>query len=229
MRASMVWVVSTMPAARSASAARTSGSAEPTMRAASSTGVAACADRDRGDGHTFGHLHDREQRVEPVEPGEGHRQPYDRERRDGGQHAGQMSGTTCGTDEDPQSPIGGGLGVSEQSWGVRWADSTRASAAMPSSASTAIASPATDQSDSLPITTPTSGPPRPAALMTPPTPWHPRCRTQRVVGGIAQSGDVTELATGTPGLAVEVDMHRRVGEGHGHAGAGRAAGRRPIR
>ena len=76
-------------------------------------GVAGAADRDGGHRYAGRHLHDGQQRVEPVELLERHRHPDDRQRRHRGEHAGQVGGPAGAGDDDTQPAARGLLAVGE--------------------------------------------------------------------------------------------------------------------
>ena len=65
-------------------------------------GVARPTHRHGGHGHARRHLHDREQRVHPVEVPQRHRHPDDRQRGDRREHPGQVGGSPGPGDEDAQ-------------------------------------------------------------------------------------------------------------------------------
>ena len=89
---------STIRCRRSASDAREDADGEQ-------AGVAGVADRDRGDRDAGRHLHDREQRVHAVEVLERHRDADHRQRRDRGEHAGQV-GRSAGAGDDHRAARG---------------------------------------------------------------------------------------------------------------------------
>ena len=76
-------------------------------------GVARAADRHRGDRDAGRHLHDRQQRVHPVQVRQRHRDADDRQRGDRGQHPGQVGGTPRAGDDHPQAALGCALPVVE--------------------------------------------------------------------------------------------------------------------
>ena len=77
------------------------------MRTASSAGVLRVADGDGRDRDAGRHLHDREQRVEPVELLERHRHADHRERGHRCGHPGQVGRTACAGDDHPQPAVDG--------------------------------------------------------------------------------------------------------------------------
>ena len=73
-------------------------------------GVAGVADRDRRDRDAARHLHDRQQRVEPVELRERHRHADHRQRRHRRGHARQVRGAAGARDDHPQAAVGAPIG-----------------------------------------------------------------------------------------------------------------------
>src|SRR5664279_3565516 len=89
--------------------------------------------------------------------------------------------------------------------GVLWADTTRTSCAISNSVSASAAADMTDQSESLPMMTPTSGMPFSIREIVRGTPG----ARAHVVKISAQCSDVSDLATGPESLAVQVNLHIR--------------------
>src|SRR5580704_16636465 len=124
--------------------------------------------------------------------------------------------------------------------GIRWAETTSASAGTPNSSSTSTAACITGQSESLPMTTPTTGraltgslPADPASPARTAGPAGPAAGSQsRVLGSrgeipgcppgplpdhgeiAAERGDMTDLAPWPDGLAVKLHLHGRIGCEH---------------
>src|SRR5699024_12153885 len=73
-------------------------------------GVAGSADGDGGHGHTGGHLHDRQQRVHPVEVLERDGHADHGQGGEGGEHAGE-GGRASGSGDDRAQAGGGGGGA----------------------------------------------------------------------------------------------------------------------
>ena len=76
---------------------------------------------------------------------------------DGGEHAGKVGGAAGAGDDDAQAAALGCLPVADHLVGIRWAETTSASKGMPNSARASAAASITGQSESEPITRPTSG------------------------------------------------------------------------
>src|SRR4051812_26587246 len=96
--------------------------------------------------------------------------------------------------------------------GIRWAETTCASYATPNSASTSAAADITDQSESLPMITPTSG--ASATVVSQREAVGGRTGPGTDLGEIgAERSDVPDLASRTESLAVQVHLDvRPVGE-----------------
>jgi hypothetical protein len=71
------------------------------------------ADGECADGNPFGHLHDREKRIDSVEKGSGNGHAENGDGGLGSDHAGKMGGASGGSDDHLKSTGFGGRGVFE--------------------------------------------------------------------------------------------------------------------
>jgi len=76
-------------------------------------GVPGATDRHGRDRHACGHLDDRQQRVQAVQPCQRNGDADDGKGRDGGQHARQVGGTAGTGDDHPDPATGGRLAESD--------------------------------------------------------------------------------------------------------------------
>ena len=129
------------------------------MRAASRAAFAAPRDpdRQRSDGNAARHLHDRQERVQPLERPRLNRNAEHREHRLGRHHARQVRRAPGPRDDHAESARLGPLGVLEEQVRGAVADTTRVSCGTRSARSVSTACRIVSQSLRDPMMTPTRG------------------------------------------------------------------------
>ena len=159
------------------------------------------ADRHGRHRHPRRHLHDREQRVHPVEVLQRHRHADHRQRGDRREHPRQVRGAPGAGDDHPQpARLGRARRTRPSPRGIRCAETTSTSQATPNSSSATTAASMTGQSESDPMTTPTTGVP-PVASAACSLGHHSLDVVRRVPGPLTQVGEVVAADVDVPDLA----------------------------